>query len=125
MNAPAQQQQLPQLIQAKDIGNTQMFKNEEARFSEWLQKLNSDALSIFGVNFKPVVEWAVDQANDAIALTTAAVVVQFVDDAEEGEEVEAVDEKLSQLYALFISLTEGESFDLVVSAGQGNGAEAL
>ncbi|CAK0789440.1 unnamed protein product, partial [Prorocentrum cordatum] len=36
-----------------------------------------------------------------------------------------VDEKLSQPYAAFISPMEGESFELVVSAGRGNGAGAL
>ncbi|CAK0846857.1 unnamed protein product, partial [Prorocentrum cordatum] len=100
-------------------------KNVRGRFSEWLQKVNSYVISVFGVGFKAVIEWAVDQANDSVALTTAAAVAQFVDEAIDGEEVDAIDEKLSQLYALSISLTEGESFGLVVSAGQVRGAEAL
>ncbi|CAK0870975.1 unnamed protein product, partial [Prorocentrum cordatum] len=114
-----------QLIQAKDTGKPQAFKNEESKFSEWLQKLNSYALSVFGVNSRPAIEWAVDQANDAATLTTAAAMEQFVNEAEDGEAVDNVDEKLSQLYAVFVSLTEGEPFDLVVGAGRGNGAEAL
>ncbi|CAK0852608.1 unnamed protein product [Prorocentrum cordatum] len=114
-----------QLIQAKDTGKPQAFKNEEAKFSEWDQKLNSYVLSVIGVNFRPAIERAVDQANDAVTPTTAAAEEQFVNEAPDGEAVDRVGEKLSQLYAVFGSLTEGESFDLVVSASQGNGAEAL
>ncbi|CAK0801360.1 unnamed protein product, partial [Prorocentrum cordatum] len=100
----AQQAQLagcPEIIrrlgEAKDIGKPPDFKNEKARFSEWLQKLNGHVLSISGVSF------------------------EAVDD----EKIESVDEKLSQLYALFTSPMEGESFDLVMSAGQGCGSLAL
>eukprot|EP00959_Pyramimonas_sp_CCMP1952_P153005 3200670-Pyramimonas_sp.AAC.1 len=120
LNPPEQAaQRVPQLIQAKDIGKPPIFKNEEGRFSEWLQKLNSHVLSVFVVGFKAVIEWAVDRVNNSVVLTTAIAVFQFVDEAIDGEEVDAIDEKLSQFYALFISLTEGESFDLAVKQVKG------
>ncbi|CAK0843171.1 unnamed protein product [Prorocentrum cordatum] len=113
----------PEII--RRLGEPQAFKNEESKFSEWLQELNSNVPSVFGANFRPVIERAVDQANDTVTPTTAAAVEQLVNEAEDGEAVDKVDEKLSQLYAVFFSLTEGESFGLVVSAGQGNADEAL
>eukprot|EP00959_Pyramimonas_sp_CCMP1952_P243445 5088663-Pyramimonas_sp.AAC.1 len=41
-------------------------------------------LGVAGVNFKPVIEWAVDRANDSIVLAAAAAAAQFVGEAIEG-----------------------------------------
>ncbi|CAK0797276.1 unnamed protein product [Prorocentrum cordatum] len=76
-------------VWVRDMAPNQGLQNEESKFSEWLQKLNSYVLSVFEVNSRLVIQWAVGQANDSLAFSTASAVAQFIDDGDGGEEVDA------------------------------------
>ena len=74
----------------------------------------------FGEPFRAVLEWSEDMAEE---ISREALREQFGPDAL--EEVDKLEEKDSQLHVALQALTEGESYDLVLSAGSGNGVEAL
>ena len=73
----------------------------------------------FGETFRAALNWATE---------CEEVVTEAMWDVEFGEasqhEVEEVDEKVDQLYAVLIHLTENDSNDIICGAGDGNGLEA-
>ena len=96
-----------------------MFKNDSARFNEWLRKTQAYVLACFGHSFKQVLEWIEDQDSE---ITLQDLIVEFGPESE--LPVADLEERDSQLHTALMSLTEGESFDLVLGSG-GRGADAL
>ena len=108
------------LIDTKGLGKPTVFKNDDKRFIEWPRKTTGFVSAAYGANFRAVLEWAEDQEQP---ITPEDLEVQF--GAEGADDyVDDIEEKDSQLHVALQSLTEGESFDIVLGATP-HGIEAL
>jgi hypothetical protein len=107
------------LIDVKGLGKPPQFKNSMAGFTEWLKKTSGFLVSAYGAGFRAVLEWIEDQEQP---LQAADMDLQFGDQSQ--EPVPDLEEKGSQLHVVLLSLTEGESFDIVLGAAP-SGFEAL
>jgi len=109
------------LIDVRGLGKPPVFKNTEATFQEWSRKLAGFASASYGEAFRAMLEWAEDQEE---TLTREDLTTAFGPDSLE-DEVSNLREKDMQLHVALQNLTEGESYDLVMGAGPGNGVEAF
>ena len=46
------------LVDIKGIGKPEIFKNEQGKFTGWVRKVENFIVSIFGEEFREVLEWA-------------------------------------------------------------------
>ena len=110
------------LIDTKGLGRPPAFKNEHARFNEWLRKTVGFATAAFGSTFRRVLEWAEDQERP---ITEDDLEDQFgVEAAAPEDRIDDLREKDAQLHVALQALTEGESFDIVLGCAP-RGVEAL
>ncbi|CAK0857642.1 unnamed protein product [Prorocentrum cordatum] len=113
-------------VDTKGLGKPSIFKNEEAKFLEWYRKTNAYLTAIFGEQFRKLLEWVEDQAQETTVISMEVLEARFgSDDDNEDEFIPDLREKVSQLYVALQTLTEGESFALVMNTPKGNGAEAM
>ncbi|CAK0819708.1 unnamed protein product [Prorocentrum cordatum] len=114
------------LVDTKGLGKPSIFKNEEAKFLEWYRKTNAYLTAVFGEQFRKLLEWVEDQAQETTVISMEVLEARFgSDDDDEDEFIPDLREKVSQLYVALQTLTEGESFALVMNTPKGNGAEAM
>ena len=103
------------LLDQRGLGKPHSFNNEEREFHVWAQKLTNYIASVF-TDVRSSLIWCIEQTVE-IDLALVANNDAVLDDASVGEINE-------QLFIVLSSLTEGESFDVVSSAGAGCGYEA-
>ena len=113
--------QTAMLVDSRGLGKPNVFSNSEDSFQAWLRKTENYICGVFGEEFRKVLEWAIEHEGE--------IRVDEVDDtwgegADESDRIENLVHKMEQVYTALASLTEGESNDLVVGAGGGNGLEA-
>ena len=93
------------------LGNLHCSKENHSKFTEWLRKTTEFLIAAYGSVFWPVIEWVEDQDN---VITNEALDRQFGPIG--AEPVEDVQEKSEQVHVAHLSLTESESFDIVLGA---------
>ena len=109
------------LVDIKGIGKPEIFKNEQSKFTGWVRKIENFIVSIFGEEFREVLEWALGHEQ---AITKSDWDNVYGAGGDEIDRVENLEHKISQVYQALMSLTEEETQDLVIGAGSGNGLEA-
>ena len=103
------------LVDAKGLGKPSPFNNNEQDFLKWSRKTSNYMNSVLkGLN--PVLISAVDE-DDVLDWK------KFKESHIELED-EELDEMNEQVYRCLVALTDGESFDIVTSVGEGQGLEA-
>ena len=107
------------LVDLKGLGKPPVFKNESARFTEWLRKTSGFLVAAYGASFRQVLEWIEDQDGP---VTREDLHAQFGELS--SDPVQDLSEKDAQVHVALLSLTEGESFDVVMGAAP-HGLEAL
>ena len=103
------------LVDAKGLGKPSPFNNNEQDFLKWSRKTANYMNSVLkGLN--PVLLSAVDEEKvlDWPRFRESQIDVEDED----------LDEMNEQVYHCLVALTDGESFDLVTSVGEGQGLEA-
>ena len=105
------------LVDIKGLGKPVTFDNKEASFLAWSRKSESYIVSVFP-KFRKILTWASEQElpidMDDIDLNPQFKDVTSTESAEFN----------TQLHAVLMALTNGESFDLVLGSGNGFGIEA-
>ena len=109
------------LVDVKGIGKPEVFRNNEGKFSGWARKVENFIVSIFGEEFRAVLEWSLTQDKEVTRADWDSVFGHSADDL---DRVDNLEHKISQVYQALMSLTEEEGQDLVIGAGSGNGLEA-
>ena len=102
----------------KVTGKPIAFDVKEENFPGWRRRFENFIVGNFGETFRAVLNWATESE---VAVTEAMWNNEFGDDTE--HELEEIDEKVNQLYAVLVHLTENDSNDVVCGAGDGNGLE--
>ena len=108
------------LFDTKGLGKPKVFEEKEAKFSTWSRKFENFIVGHFGEPMRAVLQWA--QESDA-PIDKGDWDLSFGSGTGD-DEVEDLDYKISQIHIVLVDLTEEESNDLVVGAGDGNGLEA-
>ena len=103
------------LVDPKGLGKPPMFSGREEHFYVWTKKTENNVSGVF-----PNVRGALAFAAESQDVVTAATVAIGV--PELGVETSA--EIDGQLFVVLSALTEGESFDIVMSAGGDHGFES-
>ena len=103
------------LVDSKGLGKPPMFSGKEEHFYVWTTKIENYVSGVF-----PNVRGALACAAESQDVVTAATVAIGV--PELGVETSA--EIDGQLFVVLSALTEGESFDIVMSAGGDHGFES-
>ena len=107
------------MVNIKGLAKPPTFKEEYAKFTEWLRKTTGFLIAAHGSAFQPATEWVEDQDN---VITNQALDRQFCPTG--AEPVEDVQEKSEQLHVALLALTESGSFDIALGAAP-SGLEAL
>jgi len=103
------------LVDAKGLGKPSPFDNVEQNFLKWSRKTANYMNSVLkGLN--PVLLSAVDE-DDVLDWQKFKASQLDIED-------EDLDEMNEQVYHCLVALTDGESFDIVTSVGEGQGLES-
>ena len=107
------------LVDNKGIGKPSSFDGSESKYREWSTKFEAFVVSVFGEDFRPVLEWTVERQDivDREAWTDA------FGRGSPDDVVEGLDEMVAQLHTALPQLTTGEPFDLTQNVEKGNGLE--
>ena len=109
------------LVDSKGLGKPSVFNNAEDSFPAWVRKTENYICGVFGESFRKVLEWSIEHEGE---IRPDEVEDTWGEHADENDKIEDLTRKMEQVYTALASLTEGESNDLVVGAGGGNGLEA-
>ena len=99
------------LVDIRGLGKTPTFKGESARFIQRLRKTTGVLIAAYSSAFRPVIEWVEDPDN---LITNDALEQRFGPLSE--EPVDDVPEKSEQVHVALLSVTDSESFDIVLGA---------
>ena len=103
------------LVDPKGLGKPPMFSGREEHFYVWTKKIENYVSGVFR-NVRGALAFVVESQDVATAATVAIGVPEL------GVETSA--ERDVQLFVVLSALTEGESFDIVMSAGGDHGFES-
>ena len=112
------------LIDTKGIGRPYTFGDKEDKFPAWVRKTENFVIGALGEPFREVLKWAVEQD---VAIAKNDWIAEFgptLDTSRPTPVIHDLDDKVHQVYTALVSLTEDDSNDLVIGAGDGNGLEA-
>ena len=110
-----QPKQSKHLVDMKGLGRPKDFNNVEAEFVMWARRLQNYIAGVY-----PFARELLAQAAESDEATGA----EHLDTQQSDTTTTEIDELDNQLYTCLLSLTQGESADLVVGAGEGEGFEA-
>jgi hypothetical protein len=113
--------QAAMLVDSRGLGKPSVFQNVEDSFPAWLRKTENYICGVFGEDFRKALEWAIEHEGE---IRQDEVDDTWGDSADDADKIDDLTRKIEQVYTALASLTEGESNDLVVGAGGGNGLEA-
>ena len=91
---------LNKLVDNKGIGKPSNFDGSESKYREWSTKFEAFVVSVFGEDFRPVLEWAVERQD---AVDRAAWRDAFGPASD--DEVDNIDEIVAQLHMALQQLT--------------------
>ena len=109
------------LVDSRGLGKPHVFNNTEDSLPTWLRKTENYICGVFGEEFRKVLEWAIEHEGP---VNSDDIDAMWGDLANEADPIDEMTRKVEQVYTALASLTEGESNDLVVGAGGGQGLEA-
>ena len=106
------------LIDNRGVAKPEKFKGDEGNYLHWKMKTESFILSVFPELEKPLA-WAEEQE---AAVSMAQIRAEFGPGGAQGE-VEGLEHKVAQVYAVLQNLLEGEPFSILRNILKGNGLE--
>jgi len=108
------------LFDNRGLGKPKVFEEEEGKYPVWSRKLVNFIVGNFGESMRAVMNWALESD---VEVEKDDWEINYGSGAGE-DEIPQIAYKISQLYIVLIEVTDAESNDIVVSAGDGNGLEA-
>ena len=105
----------PILVDTKGLGKPPPLKNTESEFVSWARHTENFVVSVHP-GARDVLTWAVEKESATVAEANAATEVVMPPDT--------LRMLADQLYTVLMTLVEGESFDILVGSGSGEGLEA-
>ena len=109
------------LIDVRGLGRPPTYDGkEEQRFLPWSVKTRNYVTGVYA-ELGEVMDWASDLEN---TLTFEILNQAYGEEADDVDRIEGLKTLDNQLYTVLQSVCEGEPFDIVLNAGQGNGLEA-
>ena len=105
----------PTLVDTKGLGKPPPLKNTENEFVSWARRTENFVVSVHP-EARDVLTWAVEKESATVAEASAATEVVMPPDT--------LRMLADQLYTVLMTLVEGESFDILVGSGSGQGLEA-
>ena len=99
----------PTLVDTKGVGKPPPLKNTESEFVSWARRTES-----IHPGARDVLTWAVERESATEANAATEVVMPL----------DTLRMLADQLYTVLMTLAEGESFDILVGSGSGDGLEA-
>ena len=103
------------LVDPKGLGKPPVFSGREEHFNVWAKKVENYVSGVFP-NVRGALSFAVE-SQDAVTATSVALGVPELE-AEMSTEIDG------QIFIVLSALTDGESFDVVMSAGGDHGFES-
>ena len=118
------QQPVARLVDTRRIGRPSNFgsgeeKSLEKSFPVWQRKMQNYIISVFP-DLREPLEWA---ATTAVPITHQLVEQRFGSEADPTDQVMDLEDKMHQVFAVLMQVTEGEANDIVCNSG-GLGLEA-
>ena len=118
------QQPVARLVDTRGIGRPSNFgsgeeKSLEKSFPVWQRKMQNYIISVFP-DLREPLEWA---ATTAVPITHQLVEQRFGSEADPTDQVMDLEDKMHQVFAVLMQVTEGEANDIVCNSG-GMGLEA-
>ena len=105
----------PTLVDTKGLGKPPPLKNTEGEFVSWARRTENFVVSVHP-GARDVLTWAVERESATVAEANAATEVVMP--------LDTLRMLADQLYTVLMTLVEGESFDILVGSGSGEGLEA-
>ena len=105
----------PTLVDTKGLGKPPPLKNTEGEFVSWARRTENFVVSVHP-GARDVLTWAVERESATVAEAKAATEVVM--------RLDTLRMLADQLYTVLMTLVEGESFDILVGSGSGEGLEA-
>ena len=103
------------LVDTKSLGKPPPLKNTEREFASWARRTKNFVVSVHP-GARDVLTWAVEKESATVAEANAATEVVMPPDT--------LRMLADQLHTVLMTLVEGESFDILVGSGSGEGLEA-
>ena len=103
------------LVDTKGLGKPSVFDNDEKNFLKWARRTQNFMSSVYK-GLTPILQQAVDSDDTIVWHTFKNSIIDLNNDE--------LEEMNDQIYHCLMALTDGESFDLVVGSGEGQGFEA-
>ena len=105
----------PTLVDTKGLGKPRPLKNTESEFVSWARRTENFVVSVHP-GARDVLTWAVERESATVAEANKATEVVMP--------LDTLRMLADQLYTVLMTLVEGESFDILVGSGSGEGLEA-
>ena len=105
----------PTLVDTKGLGKPPPLKNTESEFVSWARRTENFVVSVHP-GARDVLTWAVERDSATVLEANAATEVVMP--------LDTLRMLADQLYTVMMTLVEGESFDILVGCGSGEGLEA-
>ena len=105
----------PSLVDTKGLGKPPPLKNTESEFASWARRTENSVVSVYpGARY--VLTWTVERDSATVLEANAATEVVMPLDT-----LRLLADKLN---TVLMTIVEGESFDILVGSGSGEGLEA-
>ena len=105
----------PTLVDTKGLGKPPPLKNTESEFVSWARRTENFVVSVHP-GARDVLTWAVEKDSATVLEANAATEVVMP--------LDTLRMLADQLFSVLMTLVEGESFDILVGSGSGEGLEA-
>ena len=105
----------PTLVDTKGLGKLPPLKNTESEFVSWARRTENFVVSVHP-GARNVLTWAVERDSATVLEANAATEVVMP--------LDTLRMLADQLYTVLMTLVEGDSFDILVGSGSGEGLEA-
>ena len=105
----------PTLVDTKGLGKPPPLKNTESEFVSWARRTENFVVSVHP-GARDVLTWAVERESATVTEANAATEVVMP--------LDTLRMVADQLYTVLMTLVEGESFEILVCSGSGEGLEA-
>ena len=105
----------PTLVVTKGLGKPPPLKNTESEFVSWARRTENFVVSVHP-GARDVLTWAVERESATVTEANAATEVVMP--------LDTLRMLADQLYTVLMTLVDGESFDILVGSGSGEGLEA-
>ena len=102
------------MVDTKGLGKPDLFDNTEDHFRRWARSIDNLFISVFGHEFIKVLEWCLEQEDQ--------IETKMGEDEFGSGTVSAIEDladKAVQIHQALLSLTSGETEDLMIGAPNG------